>query len=402
MTISDPLSFEAKLDSLRERFRALLPERVEELSRLLDDDAFPDLTRRFHNLAGTAGTYGVEEIGTLAAEGEDVCENARSADPETVSYLRVLIDTMRGAAAGAPVAEDTGRLLACRSTAKARPRILCVEDDPDQASYIAAILHDAGYEVELNADRSSFEASLANFHPDLIIMDYRLPGTTGIDLARHVRENAAYTNVPIVFLTRERRMRSRIEALDVGGDDYLTKPVSPDLLRSVVSARLQRSQSVQALLDHDPLTGALTRAGFFRRVEKATSAARRRNEPLALVMIDLDHFKNVNDQHGHLAGDNVLTSVVSFLKLNLRARDEVGRYGGEEFVLLLRDITAAEAQKLVSRLIVEYGRVPPFHVTFSAGVAMWQPDSDLQSWRQRADDALYTAKHRGRARVEAA
>lgn len=402
MTTSVPTSFEAKLHSLRQRFRSLLPERVDELSRLLDVAALPDLVRRFHNLAGTAGTYGMEEIGALAAEGEEVCENAPSCDAETTACLRVLIDSMRGEAASAPPVENAGKLKAHRSNAAARARILCVEDDPDQANYIAAILHDAGYEVLSLADQKSFANSLAKFQPDLIIMDYHLPDTTGVDLARSVRENAAYTNVPIVFLTRERRMRSRIEALDVGGDDYLNKPVSPDLLRSVVAARLQRSQSVQALLDHDPLTGALTRGGFFRRAEKAVAIAKRRREPLALVMLDLDHFKDINDNHGHLVGDTVLTSLVSFLKLNLRASDDVGRYGGEEFVLLLRDITATDAQQLVSRLIEQYGRIPPYHVTFSAGVAMWQPDCDLQTWKQRADDALYHAKHRGRARVEAA
>jgi diguanylate cyclase (GGDEF)-like protein len=240
-------------------------------------------------------------------------------------------------------------------------------------------------------------------------MDLVLPGTSGVELAREVRENPAYTNVPIVFLTAERSPTARIEAVGVGADDYITKPANPDLLRAVVDARLKRSRSVQALIEHDALTGALTRGGFFRRTELAVNASRRRGEPLALVMLDLDHFKNINDRYGHLTGDRVLVAFVAYLKRHLRAGDEIGRYGGEEFVLLLRNVESSKAQDLVARLIHEFGRIPQraldgtaFYVTFSGGVAMWEPECDPQTWRQRADEALYAAKHHGRARVEAA
>jgi diguanylate cyclase (GGDEF)-like protein len=250
---------------------------------------------------------------------------------------------------------------------------------------------------------------LTTFRPDLIVMDIGLPDFTGVDLARYVRDDVANATLPIVFLTGQRRMESRMTALGVGGDDYLTKPVAPDLLLSVVASRLKRSRSLKALIDHDGLTGLLTHAAFMRRAQTIASETRRRPEPVALVMLDLDYFKSVNDRYGHPAGDRVLTTFASFLRRNLRAGDEVGRYGGEEFAMLLRNIPAAEVQGLVARLVADFGAIPQsapdgstFHVTFSAGVAMYESGCDLQEWKQRADEALYAAKHLGRARVEAA
>jgi len=406
MTIASANPTETRLFALRTRFLSLLPQRIADLSDALESrERFEDFARKFHNLAGTAGTYGLMEVSELAAVAEGVCEKASLYDDETVRCLQSLIDAIReGCTRGdqaAPVAIRAGR--------SASARILCVEDDPDQAEYIAAILRGDGYHVECVAHAAGFERTLAEFTPDLILMDMGLPDITGVDLSRAMRENSAYTTVPIVFLTGEQRANARIEAISVGADDYLTKPVAPDLLRAVIAARLKHSQSLQALIDYDPLTGALNRAGFFRRVETSMHDARRKRKPLALVMLDLDYFKSINDSYGHPTGDHVLQALVAHLKRHLRAGDDVGRYGGEEFVLLLHDITAHDAQKLVARLIHDFAAIPhhapngtTFNVTFSGGVAMWEPDSNLQKWKQRADDALYAAKHAGRARVEAA
>jgi len=422
MTAVPISTIQTKLFALRERFLSLLPARIDDLSRMLenvrDDGTLRDLMRRFHSIAGTAGTYGLDDVSALAAEGEEICTNTRRFDEETRTYLRFLIDSIRRSA-GIPsrsIAHVTRlHAKAPAAGAPAPQRVLCVEDDSEQAQYVAAVLRDAGYEVESIGEASQFENTLSAFRPDLIILDIGLPHrgqphATGLDLARQVRANPAYATVPIVVLTVQRKASMRIQALDAGADDYLTKPVSPDLLRAVAGARLKRSQSVQALIDHDPLTGALTRGGFFRRAEQlVAAAASRKREQVALVMLDLDYFKAINDRYGHIVGDRVLVSFVAYLKLNLRVGDEVGRYGGEEFVMLLCGIGPLDAQILVTRLIDRFAGIAQqaldgttFHVTFSAGVAMWEPDSDLQTWKQRADEALYSAKHHGRARVEAA
>jgi diguanylate cyclase (GGDEF)-like protein len=166
---------------------------------------------------------------------------------------------------------------------------------------------------------------------------------------------------------------------------------------------------MRALIDRDGLTGILNRSAFMRRAETAIAESKRQPESTALVMLDLDYFKAVNDRHGHLAGDQVLRTFGRFLMNSVRPGDDVGRYGGEEFALLLRNISPADAQHLVTRLLDEFGRAPfrgsggqTFFVTFSAGVAMLDDSSDLNEWLRRADEVLYVAKHNGRARIEAA
>jgi len=397
-------SVEAKLHRLRERFIAGLPKRIAALSDAIERRAHEEVTRGFHSLAGIAGTYGLAAVAALSAEGEEACA-AESLDAETCAYLSSLVDGMLVAAAEtADVSEP-----AVEAGPKEEGRVLCVEDDLEQARYITAVLENSGYEVRTLGEPLDFNYALSTFQPDLILMDILLPGRSGVDLVRELRADATYARVPIVFLTRQRQIASRIEAVGAGGDDFLTKPVQPELLRSVVSARLRASRAVQVLIDHDGLTGALTHAAFMRRAEAAMQRARRHDHEIALVMLDLDHFKSINDHHGHLAGDLVLSTFGPFLTRNVRKGDDVGRYGGEEFALLLRDVSLEAVQSLVNRLLADFSAIPfrgargnVFHVSFSAGVAMLDPKWSLQQWKQRADDALYSAKHRGRARVEAA
>src|SRR5439155_23064866 len=169
-------------------------------------------------------------------------------------------------------------------------------------------------------------------------------------------------------------------------DDYLVKPIDPDLLLATIAARLKRSRSTQALIEHDGLTGLLTHSAFLRRLQAAGAESHRSGEQFALVMLDIDHFKAVNDQQGHLVGDKVLASFGVFLRQQVRAGDAVARYGGEEFAILLRGADAAQSEAFTNRLLHELGRVvhlaqdgTPFHITFSAGVAMIG-NGEVEDW----------------------
>ena len=166
---------------------------------------------------------------------------------------------------------------------------------------------------------------------------------------------------------------------------------------------------MRSLLECDPLTQTATRASFLRRMEEAIADHAESGMPYSLVMLDIDHFKNVNDRYGHLIGDRVLSLFGRFLRANVRKGDVVGRCGGEEFGILLSGLTQDDARGLMERLLDRFARIPQaarrgerFNVTFSGGVAMIEEGEDAETWRQRADDALYGAKQAGRARVEAA
>jgi diguanylate cyclase (GGDEF)-like protein len=288
------------------------------------------------------------------------------------------------------------------------PRILLVEDDPDHSAFVRASLGSAGYDVRVCDAPRQFKEVLASFRPDLLLMDIVLPDVSGYDLARYVRQDDQYVTLPIVFLTGEAQVQARIQTVKAGGDDHLVKPVHPSLLVSSVAARLERARFLKTLLNRDGLTRLLTHTSFMEHAQGVVAQKQRHEpEPAALVMIDIDHFKTINDTFGHQAGDRVLVALSGLLRRHLRRSDIIGRYGGEEFGVLLDRLFEDEAVRLMQRLLLEFAEVEQrapggqtFRVTFSAGVAMLDPATmDLERWIQAADTALYAAKRAGRNRV---
>lgn len=290
------------------------------------------------------------------------------------------------------------------------PRILVVEDDEFHAAFARRVLESAGYTVEICPSPRAFNDRMATFHPELILMDVNLPEVTGYDLARLVRQQEQHAALPIIFLTSEGEMESRIQAAQAGGDEHLTKPVHPALLASAVGARIERARLLRTLLYRDGLTRLLTHASFMEQVQLAIDRRRRGPVgPASLVMLDVDHFKAVNDSHGHQAGDRVLVALASLLRRHLRRTDVIGRYGGEEFGILLEGLDESATARLVLRLLDEFKATPHtspagvvFHATFSAGVATLRDGLDRHAWLDAADQALYTAKRDGRQCVRIA
>jgi diguanylate cyclase (GGDEF)-like protein len=289
----------------------------------------------------------------------------------------------------------------------ATPRILYVEDDPDQAAFAESVLMSGGYEVRICGDPSFFDSELAAFRPNLILMDIMLPGVEGYELAQFVRQHDAFATTPIIFLSTLVELQSRIRSLKAGGDDYLIKPVAPGLLLATVAARIERARYLNSLLERDGLTGLLTHTAFAERMRRTwTLRERDSSKQPVMIMIDIDHFKEVNDEFGHPVGDRVLVALSTLLKRRVRQSDTIGRYGGEEFAIVLDDLGSEQAATLVSRIREEFARInhessdrDAFNVTFSAGVAALDRDESLEDWKRRADRALYRAKAEGRNRV---
>ncbi len=287
-------------------------------------------------------------------------------------------------------------------------RVLTVDDNARHADLVREILEAEGYEVRWCGDPRRFGAELDAFHPHLVLMDVLMPGTTGYELVRLLRANERYAGLPVLFLTTQGQIAARIAVMRAGGDDHFVKPVSRSLLVSAVKARIERSRRMQDLLETDGLTRLLTRLALLHRA-RAIAAGEHVNprRPPVWVMIDLDHFKSVNDRHGHAAGDRVLAATGGLLRRRLRMGDVVGRYGGEELAVLLEGLSPDAAVRLVDRLRAELASEdlagqdggPPFHVTFSAGVAPLRPGMSWEGWRDAADRALYEAKGAGRNQV---
>jgi diguanylate cyclase (GGDEF)-like protein len=308
---------------------------------------------------------------------------------------------------GRELARHVGELYASRRRAG---RILSVDDDPLHAAFVRSVLEDVGYEVRCCADPSLFTDALDELRPHLLLMDVLLPGASGYDLVRCLRDSQAYAGLPVLFLTTEGQIGARIQSVRAGGDDHLVKPVSPSLLVSAVEARIERSRQLRILLERDGLTRLLTQSAFLDRARALTaSTAPDSRCQAAWAMIDLDHFKSINDTYGHPTGDRVLAGVAEFLRSHVRARDVVGRYGGEEMALIFEGLPPSDVVRLVDRLRGELSRLEfeapgraPFRITFSAGVAALRPAMSWEDWREAADQALYAAKAAGRNRVELA
>ena len=287
------------------------------------------------------------------------------------------------------------------------PRILSVEDDRLQAAFLRTVLTSAGYEFRVVEDPARLESELAAFRPDLVLMDVLLPGVSGYDLVRSLRQDERYATLPVIVLTTQGELDARIEAARAGGDEHLVKPVSPALLLSTVAARVERGRFLRLLVERDGLTGLLTHTALLERTRGVIAKKRRDPSRQATwIMIDLDRFKAVNDEHGHPTGDQVLVRLAALLRARLRQADVVGRYGGEEFAVVLEDLTTEEATRLVERLRADFAGIEhrsregaEFRVTFSAGLASLEEGDSVSAWVHAADRALYAAKEGGRNRV---
>ena len=289
------------------------------------------------------------------------------------------------------------------------PRVLIVDDDPSLGLYFSAVLEGARMVTRYVQDPTTALTAIREFAPHTLLMDVHMPVCTGIELARVIRQHPALADIPIVFMTGDKSETVREKTLQAGGDDFLIKPVDQSLLVSSVLARARRTQGVRALITRDSMTGMLNHSNILSALDAEMARARRQNAPLVAVMTDIDKFKLVNDTYGHGVGDHVIETLASLLARRLRRTDILGRYGGEEFLLVLPGIPIHEAEKIMNSIREDFGRLvfragdKEFKVTFSCGLAAY-PDPALdkagaETLANAADEGLYEAKRSGRNRI---
>jgi diguanylate cyclase (GGDEF)-like protein len=287
-------------------------------------------------------------------------------------------------------------------------RILIVEDSRQLARYYTAILEQAGMVAITVSDPLLLMMPLNEFRPDLILMDVYMPGYSGLELAKVLRQQEVYLGIPIVFLSAETDLRQQHKAMSLGADDFLTKPIKPEHLVMAVASRAERSRALRASMVRDSLTGLFNHTATKEQLDREIARARRNGTSLALAMLDIDHFKQINDSYGHPGGDQVLKSLSRLLRQRLRATDVIGRYGGEEFVVILPDTDGAAAARVLDVIRDGFGQVRQragqavFSVTFSCGVAsfpLYGLYGDASQLIDAADRLLYQAKAAGRNRV---
>jgi diguanylate cyclase (GGDEF)-like protein len=284
-------------------------------------------------------------------------------------------------------------------------RILIVEDEPIAATHFAETLRLAGMEVVVVTDPLKVMQPLSEFRPDMILMDMYMPGCNGLDLAAVIRQQEEYVGIPIVFLSAESSLDKQLEAMRLGSDDYMIKPIAPSHLISAVTSRVLRSRTLRSFMVRDSLTGLYNHTTTKEHLEIELARVRRDQTPLAFAIIDIDYFKSVNDSYGHATGDRVLKSLARLLRERLRQTDIIGRYGGEEFAVVLVGTDGPMATAVLDEIRADLAQIRQqigdevFTVTFSCGIACSADYPDAPRLADAADKALNAAKRGGRNRV---
>jgi len=284
-------------------------------------------------------------------------------------------------------------------------RVVLIDDDPLLAEHYESLLNAAGIHAVALTGTDNLLQVLAEMKPDIMVMDLYLTDCTGIEAAQIIRQQPIYQSMPIIFLSTETTLLTQLNALRQGGDDFLEKPISDEHLIEMTRIYGHRFRSLRHQMTRDNMTGLLNHINFKVALQHEVLMAQRRSAPLVIAMIDIDHFKQVNDNYGHLIGDRVIKTVAWLMKQRLRHTDVIARYGGEEFAVILPEASVDEGKALLQSLLEQFSSInftaenKNFTVTLSAGLVGCPPYNELDTIISAADSALYEAKKAGRNRV---
>lgn len=297
-------------------------------------------------------------------------------------------------------------------------RILVVDDEPNNVEILEKRLRSSGHKTIPAFNGMEALRLAVREIPDLIILDVMMPGMSGYEICRELKSNPVTREIPVLFLTARAEVDDRVEGLQLGASDYISKPFHPrELMARVNNALRQRSlmrtmkeeyDRLQAISIVDELTGLYNRRYFTERFEEEINRAKRYNYPVSCLMIDIDFFKNVNDTYGHLAGDQVLAELALIVKDSTRVVDFVCRFGGEEFVVLLPQTGISGALVVAEKMrrnVEQHGfpvdgRTIPVSVSIGVAVLDTENPGTFEELIRQADEAMYAAKKSGRNQVK--
>lgn len=301
--------------------------------------------------------------------------------------------------------------------AREKPLILLADDEPDNLRLLQTMIRREGYDMVIATNGVEAIQKAEHHLPDCILLDIKMPLVTGRQVCETLQANEATRYIPVIFLSGVGSDEEIIDALDAGANDYVVKPFNPKIVMARVRVALRmkrfqeelraRHQIAEIKANTDELTGLHNRRLLFERLREEANRAQRFGFGLTILMVDIDHFKEVNDTQGHAVGDQVLSEVAQIIKFNTRAYDVLCRYGGDEFTLILpqtdRDqglVVAERIRSAVQHGSFNRGHDPPL-ITASLGLSSYPEDGDDPDvLLQAADLALYHAKQSGRNQVQ--
>jgi len=383
------------------------------------------LRRLFHNLSGLMPSLGMRTLGVLARVGEELVVLLPS-QPTLLPLIEGLLEEVITSFASLETPSPQPQLRSSNSGVKAAPEwrepvsdtkakrtVLVVDDDKASGHLVQASLTHLDLHVVLCTSSDQALEMMEREQPSLMILDVFMPGVDGFELCARIRAHANRGYMPILFLSAATDIEARVRGLSVGGDDFLPKPFEPTELAARVSSHLQRVATMRELSIRDALTGLFNRGHFDEQLHVEMRRSMRTSELFALAILDVDHFKMVNDEFGHQTGDAVLVHIARLLRAQFRGSDIISRFGGEEFTVILVRTHGELARQTVERACAQIAKTPyrspansssPVEVrlTVSAGLATFFEGESHELLIGRADRALYAAKHSGRNRVVSA
>lgn len=287
-------------------------------------------------------------------------------------------------------------------------RVLVAGSDAVRLAAAEQALAQAGMEAMRLHKPLDLISTLSRHHPEAIVIDVHTGACDGVDLAMLIRQDKTFLDLPVLVLSEDKEPAARRRAVAAGVDDFLPMPVAPEELVFAVSSRIERSRALRGLIMRDGMTGLYNHAAIKEQAAREIARSKREGIPLALAMTDIDFFKKINDGYGHPVGDQVIRAIAQLLRERLRHGDLVGRYGGEEFAVIMPGTSAAAAAAVMDEIREAFGQLrhraddAEFQATFSAGVAELggaAGGADAADMFRLADEALYQAKRAGRNRV---
>ncbi len=286
-----------------------------------------------------------------------------------------------------------------------KPTILIVDDEPANIQILAACLKDK-YDIKVaTSGEHCLGLIRSNLDPDLILLDIEMPEMNGYTVCKCLKNFSETESTPVIFVTARDGEGDEEKGLSLGAVDYITKPVSPAIVQARVKTHItlkQQRDALEKMALHDQLTGLYNRYYLLEEANHKVALSMRHKHDFSLLMMDIDHFKTINDQHGHPAGDAVLQTVAKLLEEENRLEDITARFGGEEFVVVLDhcDAANAKAKAEIIRQKIEASMPEGIKVTLSIGVAQLNAEGETFSeLLKRADIAMYLAKEQGRNQV---
>ncbi|ANU18460.1 diguanylate cyclase [Planococcus maritimus] len=388
-------------------YKALLADRTErDFAKWTTLQMVPEkeIYRFLHTMKGTAGTIGLMDLSEFCSKNLDAYSDS-STDSLPIESLQAMMDQLRSFFA-VEDNEKAAELSILEPPQKPAPPVdeslvLIIDPDAEFAAQVKETLEQQGIPVVIALDGQKGMELFYTLHPQMVLLDLHFPDAEGFGLVSRIYEAGRSRHLPIAIVSEDDQMDNQIRAMQIGATDFLAKPLDMAFFVPYMMNRLHSQELILQGTRYDDLTGAGNRKGFNEVLLQMTHLAERTGKTFTLVLLDLDHFKKVNDDYGHPAGDEVLKTFSDILLDKKRESDYFFRYGGEEFALILPETKAQSAASVVERIReavnstdFKIGNHEPFRISFSAGVSEYRLKQETLI--TTADQALYQAKRNGR------